>query len=233
MTLKLPRTTIKELEDLVDQLTKDDPRKRDKAMIRLTDFERSGKIPLEVLIEMSQNDHPPLSMYAISALGRNGQTEAVDILIKLFGKHRQSHVLFLETIIDALGETKSPKASAPLLELLGIKTGLVKRLLGRRSKKGDEEGSQAKQAKEHFALPVLRALEKIQDPKAAEKLGEFLDHPDYLVRCHAIQNIQNCRLTGFAAKLKEMSGKDQHELVRESADIAHGYLQPLPPELNN
>ena len=233
MTIKLPRTTIEELEGLVNELTKEDAQKRDKAMIRLTDYERSGKIPVEVLIDLSQNDHPPLSMYAITALGRNGQPEAVDHLIKLFGKHRQSHVLFLETIIDALGETKSSKASGPLLGLLGIKTSLVGRLLGRRSKKEDEEGSQTKQAREHFALPVIRALEHIQDPKASEKLGDFLDHPDYLVRCHTIQNIQNCRLTGFIAKLKEMSEKDGHELVRESADIAHGYLQPLPPELNN
>lgn len=233
MTLKLPRTTIEELDGLVNQLTKEDPRKREKAMIRLTDYERSGKIPLEVLIDLSQNDHPPLSMYAISALGRNGQPEAVDQLIKLFRKHRHSHQLFLETIIDALGESKSHKASGPLLELLGIKTGLVKRLLGRRSKKEDEEGSEAKQARDIFALPVTRALEKIRDPKAAEKLGDFLDHPDYLVRCHTIQNIQNCTLTGFSAKLKEMSEKDEHELVRESADIAHGHLQPLPPELNN
>jgi len=172
-------------------------------------------------------------MYAISALGRNGQPEAVDQLIKLFGKNRESHPLFLETIIDALGDTKSSKASGPLLEMLGIKTGLVERLLGRRSKKEDEDGSLAKQAREHFALPVIRALENIQDPKAAEKLGEFLDHPDYLVRCHTIQNIQNCGLTGFIAKLKEMSKKDEHKLVRESADIAQGHLQPLPPELNN
>lgn len=233
MTIKLPRTTIEELEGLVDQLAKEDPQKRAKAMVRLTDYERTGKIPLEVLIDLSQNDHPSLSMYAISALGRNRQPEAVDHLIKLFVKHKRSHVLFLETIIDALGETKSSKASGPLLEILGIKTGLVKRLLGRRSKKEDEEDSEASKAKEHFALPALRALEKIQDPKASEKLGEFLDHPDYLVRCNTIQNIQNCRLTGFIEKLKEMSKKDEHELVRESADIAHGYLQPLPPELNN
>lgn len=111
--------------------------------------------------------------------------------------------------------------------------GLVERLLGRRSKKEDEDGSLAKQARDHFALPVIRALENIQDPKAAEKLGEFLDHPDYLVRCHTIQNIQNCGLTGFIEKLKEMSKKDEHKLVRESADIAQGHLQPLPPELNN
>lgn len=233
MTIKLTRTTIEELEGLVDQLTKEDPQKRSKAMVRLTDYESTGKIPLEVLINLSQNDHPPLSMYAISALGRNGQPEAVENLIKLFYKHRRSHLLFLETIIDALGETKSSKASGPLLELLGFKTGLVKRLLGGRSKKEDEEGSEARKTKENFILPVLRALEKIQDPKASEKLGEFLDHPDYLVRCHTIQNIQNCRLTGFIGKLKEMSKKDEHELVRESADIAHGYLQPLPPELNN
>lgn len=233
MTIKMTRTTIQELEGLVKELTKDDPQKRDNAMVRLTDYERSGKIPLQVLIDLSQNDHPPLSMYAISALGRNGQPEAVSQLIKLFGKNRQSHPLFLETIIEALGETKSPKASSTLLELLGIKTGLVDRLLGRRSKKEDEEGSEAMQARDLFALPVIRALEKIQDPKAAEKLGEFLDHPDYLVRCHAIQNMQNCRLTGFIGKLKEMAKKDEHELVRETADIACGYLEPLPPELNN
>lgn len=233
MAIKMPRTTIEELEGLVDQLTKNDPQKRENAMVRLTDYERTGKIPLEVLIDLSKNDHPPLSMYAISALGRNGQPDGVDHLIKLFVKHRKSHVLFLETIIDALGESKSHKAAGPLLELLGIKTGLVKRLLGRRSKKEEEEGSEAQKTREHFALPVLRALEKIQDPKASEKLGEFLDHPDYLVRCHTIQNIQNCRLTAFSGKLKEMAKKDEHELVRESADIAHGYLQPLPPELNN
>lgn len=232
MTIKLPRITIDELERLVDQLTKESPDKREVAMVRLMDYERSGKIPLEVMIDLSQSEHPPLSMYAISALGRNGMPQAVSQLVKLLAKNRQGNPLFLETIIEALGETKSHKASATLLELLGLKTGLVDRWFARRSKK-EEEGPEETKRREQMILPVIRALEKIQDPRASEKLAVYLDHSDYLIRWHTLQSILKCGLTEFNAKLKDMSANDQHELVREMADIAYGKLTPLPPELNN
>ena len=235
MTIKLPRATIQELEGMVEQLTKNDPKKREAAMIRLTDYERSGKIPVEVLIDISEAEHPPLSMYAISALGRNGGDAAVKQLIKLLGKNREGHLLFLETIVDAMGESKNHKAGSPLLEILGLREGLVNRLLGRRGKKENGEDEDPKQAhlREQMTLPVVRALEKIADPKAAEKLGGFLDHADPIIRWHIIQNILNCELTGFKQRLKEMAKNDASELVREAADIATGRLEPLPPSLNN
>ncbi|NIT63335.1 MAG: HEAT repeat domain-containing protein, partial [Gammaproteobacteria bacterium] len=143
----------------------------------------AGMIPLQTLVQLSEHDHPPLSMYAISALGRNASPEAVKQLVKLLQQHRQGNLLFLETIIEALGETRSHKASAPLLELLGFRGGLIGRVLGRRqnSKESPEE-SEAAALREQVALPVIRALEKIEDPKAAEQIGEFLEHPNHLVR---------------------------------------------------
>lgn len=235
MTLKLPRTTIEELERLVGELTKPDPNRREEAMIRLTDFEKAGMVPLTTLVKLSEHEHPPLSMYAITALGRNAGAQAVKQLTRLLQKNREGNVLFLETIVDALGETKSSKASGPLLELLGIRSGLIGRVLGRRqnNSKENSEDSEAERLREQMALPVIRALEKIEDPKAAELTGEYMEHPNHLVRWHTINMILKCRLTGFNSKLKEIAKSDESDLVREMAEIAEEQLKALPPPLNN
>ena len=77
MAMKLPRAMIEELDSLVEELTRHDPNRRDAAMRRLETFERAGRLPLEALLEFSESDKAPLSMYAISALGRNGRPAAV------------------------------------------------------------------------------------------------------------------------------------------------------------
>lgn len=234
MTVKLPRSTLHELERLVEQLTRGDADKRNIAMNRLSDYERSGKIPLDLLLELSEAEKPSVSMYAITALGRNGQPSAVNKLIALMEKHKTSNPLFLETIIDALGDAKNPKAAAVLLGLIGIKRGLTGKLFGRRGRKNNpEEEGHDEGLREFLTLSVIRALEKIQDPGATKLLADYLAHPDPIVRWHIIQTILKCGLAEFNGQLREMAGRDDNKLVREMADIAVSKLEPLPPNLNN
>ena len=232
MAVKLPQATIEELDALVEQLGKQEAHVRDAAMMRLTDFERTGRMPLEALLEFSESDQPALSMYAISALGRNGQPAAVKKLIDLTERHRGGNLLYLEQLVDALGETRNAGASSVLLSLLGIRTGWSGKLFGRRGRK-EEEDKAAEPNRAQVVLPVLRALEKIEDPKAAQLLGEFLSHAEPLVRWHAIQNLMKCNVTDFMDRIREMAESDENELVREAASIAVDRLEPLPPNLNN
>lgn len=233
MAMKLPRATIEELEGLVDQLGKDDPRKREQAMLRLEDYERSGRVPLEALLEFSEAQQPSLSMYAIAALGRNGGPAAVKRLVELAERHRGGNVLFLETIVDALGETREAAAAPVLLSLLGIRTGWTGKLPWRRGRKAEEDEAEGGPDRERLALPVVRALEKIGDAGAAERLGDYLEHPDALVRWHTVQLLAKCNLGAFGARIKAMAEDDADELVREAAAIAADKLTPLPPNLNN
>lgn len=233
MAMKMPRATIEELEGLVEQLNKPDPQVRDTALLRLEDHERSGRVPLASLLEFCDSDNLTLSMYAISALGRNAQPAAVKKLGELAERHRGSNPLFLETIIDALGETRSPTAAAPLLALLGIRKGWKGKLLGRRKPKPEEEDTEGDRLREQIALPVVRALEKIESREAAELLGDFLEHPDPLVRWHTLQNLIRCNVNRYNARIKQMASEDAHDLVREAAEIALDRLAPLPPNLNN
>ena len=62
MTVKLPRSTLHELERLVEQLTRGEADKRKIAMNRLSDYERSGKIPLNLLLELSEAEKPSVSI---------------------------------------------------------------------------------------------------------------------------------------------------------------------------
>lgn len=233
MAIKIPRATIEELEGLVEQLNKPDPKLREDAMSRLDDHERSGRVPVEALLEIAESDRPNLSMYAIHALGRNGTPAAVKKLIELAERNRTGNVLFLETIVDALGEAGDATASSVLLGLLGIRTGLTGKLFGRRGRKGEDEDPQAERLREQLTLPVVRALEKIADPKAAEQLGGFLEHGDALVRWHTIRALAACNVGTFGARIRELADGDPHELVREAAAIALDKLEPLPPNLNN
>lgn len=233
MAIKMPRVTIEELDGLIEQLSKNDVVKRDSAMVRLGDYERSGKIPLAVLLDLSEEEHPPVSMYAISALGRNGEPAAVKKLLELLDKHRKSNPIFFETIIDALGQARSSSASGVLLSLLGIQTGWKGKLFKSRKGDSEKEDEGEKRRKDQLALPVIRALEQIEDAKAAELLGDFLSHSDSLVRWHTVQNVMRCGVRDFDGKLKEMAKQDESPLVREIADIALEKLGVLPPNLNN
>ena len=230
MAMKLPRATIEELDQLVEQLTKPDPERREAALRRLESYERSGQLPLEALVEYSQSDYAPLSMYAIAALGRNGQPGAVKKLSELLEQHRQGNPLVLETVIDALGETGDANATGPLMALLGIRSGWSGRLFGRKSK--DEDAQQERQ-RERLVLPVLRALGKVVDPKGAELLGAYLEHADHLVRWHALQCIARGQSALFNDRVRALADKDPHQLVRDAAQLLLTKLAPLPPNLSN
>ncbi len=233
MAVKLPRATAEELDKLVEQLGKPDTKLRETATLRLMDFERSGRLPVAALLEFSESDNPTLSMYAISALGRNGEAAAVKKLIDLAERHREGNPLYLEQIIDALGDTRSADAAGVLLGMLGIRAGWSGKLFGRRSRK-EEEDAALERSRARLTLPVLRALEKIEDRKAAQALGgEYLGHEDPLVRWHAVQILMKCNVGEFNARLREMAAQEQDNLVREAASIAIDRLEPLPPNLNN
>lgn len=232
MAMKLPRATIEELDGLVEQLGKPDAALRDEALKRLNDYERTGRIPLEVLLEFCESENPSLSMYAISALGRNGEVGAVKKLIELAERHRAGNLMFLEHIVDALGDTRNAGAAPVLLSLLGLRMGRVGKLFGRRGRKAEpDEPSEG--IPEQLALPVLRALERVAEPKAARLLGDYLEHPDPLVRWHVIQNLVRCNVPDFMEQLKRMASEDSSDLVREAAELATERLKPLPPNLNN
>jgi HEAT repeat protein len=232
MAAKMPRVTIEELDGLVEQLGKNEAKLREAALVRLTDFERTGRMPLQTLLDLSQSDHPSLSMYAITALGRNGEPGAVRRLIELAERHRAGNVLFLEQIIDALGETRSPAACGVLLGLLGIRSGWSGKLFAWRGRKEGDD-AEANPHRAQITLPVLRALAKIADPKAAALLEDYLSHPDPLVRWHAIQNLLAGNVKDRVARLREMAAQDANDLVREAAAIAVERFEPLPPNLNN
>lgn len=232
MAMKLPRATIEELDGLVEQLGKPDAALREEALKRLHDYERTGRIPLDVLLEFGEAENPSLSMYAISALGRNGEAAAVKKLIDLAERHREGNPMFLEHIIDALGDSRSTAAAPVLLGLLGIRSGWGGKLFGRKSRKAESEAA-AERSHELLALPVLRALEKVADPKAARLLGDYLQHDDPLVRWHVIQNLVRCNVPDFVETLKRLANEDSSELVRDAAALALEQLTPLPPNLNN
>ncbi len=231
MASRMPRATIEELEELVAQLTKHNVEQREAAMVRLAEHERNGRVPLEALLEFADAEHAPLSMYAISALGRNGDAEAVRKLGELLERHRETNVLLLETVVDALGETRSAAAAPMLLGLLGIRSGWSGKLFGRRARREEDDAAEQQQ-RERLVLPVVRALEKIADPKAAEQLEPYLSHEDHLVRWHAVQTLAAAKVNRFNVRLQEMSEHDASEVVREAAAIALEGLAPLPPNLN-
>lgn len=233
MAMKLPRELLDELDKLFDDLTKTDPEVRRMAMAKLTIYEQSGKLPVEALIDLADAPHPAISMYAIGAIGRSKRPEAVAKLLALGEQHRTGNPLYLETIIDALGDAGSRAATEFLLDLLGIKLGWKNKLLGRLSFKKEETTPEEERLRAQLTLPIVRALEKIQDPKAAEALWMCIESEDPLVRWHAIQTVMKCELTEFTPKLKTLAQHDRSDLVREMAQIALTKLEPLPQPVNN
>jgi len=231
MAMKLPRATIEELDALVEQLTKPEPPVREEATKRLLEYERNGRLPLDALLEFSESENPALSMYAISALGRNGQPPAVKKLLDLAERHRSGNPLFVVQIVDALGETRSATACPLLLSMIGLRPARGK-LFGRKPRKEEDEAA-AERGRAFMTLPVLRALERIGDAKSAALLGDYLEHAEPLVRWHAIQNLVSGNVVQFNERLRKMADNDTNALVREAASIAMERLEPLPPNLNN
>ncbi|HUJ74124.1 MAG TPA: HEAT repeat domain-containing protein [bacterium] len=233
MKPKMPQALVQELNELMERRQKGSPPERQAVLTRLTDYERSNKIPLPFILEMADDANPSISMYAIGALGRSGKPEAVQKLLAMAQAHAQGHPLFLETIVDALGEAGDHAATPVLLELLGIKTGWKSKLLGKLSVKKDDEGAAQERFKAYFTLPIVRTLAKLQDPKCGEAFGLFLGHEDPLVRWHSIDGIVRTGLTSYIPRLKEMAQQDENELVREMAAIAVGKMEKPSPVLVN
>jgi HEAT repeat protein len=87
--------------------------------------------------------------------------------------------------------------------------------------------------RDQLALPVLRALERVADPRTAPLLGDYLTHAEPLVRWHAIRIMAATNTTAFNDRLRDLAANDAQELVREAAALALERLEPLPPNLNN
>ncbi|MDH4120941.1 MAG: HEAT repeat domain-containing protein [Deltaproteobacteria bacterium] len=232
MTIQLPERVLNELDKLFIEITSTDEHVRSRATSRLIEFEKSGKIPLSALFDMLDEKNPVVVMYALGALGRNKSSEAVKKLTDMLGHPKAENILITETIVDALGETGQAEAAAPLLELLGLQTGL-KKLLGSLVKKKKEPESKEAKSREYLTLPVIRALEKISEPKSVEQIGSYLDHEDSLVRWHTLRALVGAKVTSFNDKVRQMSESDADEVVRDMAGIAIGKLAPLPNNLNN
>jgi HEAT repeat protein len=237
MALKLPKKLITELDRLMDQLATGDPDDRQEAIVRLQSYEKSGKIPLESLLEMADEPNMTMALYGIMALGRNGSSQAVQKLCGVLDKNREGNVVFLETLVDALGATGHKNAGPVLLELVGIditRKGRLLKWLGRNKNKNKNEEDEAQtRLQEYLTLPVARAVENLLDPMAASALSTFLDHSDPLVRWHTIQALLKTKVSDFNDKLQELSTTDPNSMVKEAAEIALLDLAPLPPPLNN
>lgn len=233
MIEKLPKALIQELDGLMKQLLHGNAEERGLAMSRLASYEQSGKLSLPLLIEMADDPDPTVSMYAITALGRSGHPRAVKKLVALSAAHREGNPLILETIVDALGETRSKEATPALLDLLGIGGNWTSRLFGRLSRHNEARQARLERLRAQMALPVTRALEKIGDPLAAEAIGPFLDHEDALVRCHAIRAIINAGFTRSLERIRQMAESDPNATVQELARIALSRLSPPPTQLHN
>jgi hypothetical protein len=235
MAAKLPKKLLEELDQLIDKLSTGDAGVRQDAMARLQSYENSGKIPLETLLEMAGESNMTMSMYGIMALGRNGSPQAGQKLCKMVEEHREGNVVYLETLVDALGTAGQKSAVPVLLELVGIdisRKGKLLKWLGRGKNKNDD-GEGQRRLQEYLTLPVVRAVENLLDPMAASALHGFLDHNDPLVRWHTIQALLKSRVADFNDKLQELARDDPNGMVKEAAEIALIDLAPLPPPLNN
>lgn len=233
MPVRLPEELIKELDHMMDRLNKGDVDERQFINSRLIDYEKSGKIPLDALLEMADEANPTMSMYAVGALGRSRHPAAVQKLLDLAGDYRTRHPMFTETVVDALGETGDKAATMLLMDFLGVKSGWKNKLLGKLSLKKEEPTEEEKGFRTYIVLPAMRALAKLADPRAAEAFTAYLEHEDPLVRWHAIQGIVACGLTDLIPRLQQIGEKDANELVREKARIAVESMRSPPPRLVN
>jgi HEAT repeat protein len=222
---------LKELDSLMERLNKGEVEERQTVITRLMDYEKVGKIPLEALLEMADEENPTPAMYAVSALGRSKQPAAVAKLLELAEQYRTRHPMFTETVIDALGEAGDKAATVVLLDFLGIKSGWKSKLFGKLKK--DEPTEEEKRFRTYVVLPAIRALAKLADPRSADALSQYLDHEDHLVRWHAVQGIVKCGQTALIPRLQQLAAKDPNDLVREAAAIAVDSMKTPPPQLIN
>jgi HEAT repeat protein len=233
MLARLPEELIKELDHMMERLNKGDVDERQFINTRLLDYEKSGKIPLEALLEMADEGNPTMSMYAVGALGRSKHPAAVQKLLALAEDYRTRHPMFTETVVDALGETGDKAATMLLMDFLGVKSGWKNKLRGKFSLKKEEPTEEEKAFRTYIVLPAIRALAKLADPRAAEAFAACLEHDEALVRWHAIQGIVACGLTDFIPRLQQIGEKDGNDLVRERAQIAVESMRTPPPRLVN
>ncbi|MDH4225066.1 MAG: HEAT repeat domain-containing protein [Deltaproteobacteria bacterium] len=228
---KLPKRVLQELDLLFAKLSDKTHEVRESALSRLMAYESQGTIPLEALLAMLDEKNPVCVMYAISALGRNQSPKAVKQLLALAKRYSKTmDVLMMENVVDALGTAKSKEGLPILLEIIGV-SGFWKKVSGRLVVKKTTD--EAQRFRDYLLLPVLRALEKIGDPRTGEALGPLLDHDDSLVRWHTLKILMAAGVKDYNARIKEMAEKDPVQVVREAATIAMAKLSPLPEHLNN
>jgi len=235
MTVKLPKEVLKELDDLVLLLAKGAAEDRSKAMSRLVSYEQSGKIPFSAMLELASEENINLAMYGIGALGRSKSREGAKKLVELFGKLKDGDPLFLEVLVDAMGESGRVEVLPSLLSLLGFESSwkmkLPKWMPGARK---PEDDPFARKRMEFLLLPVMRAIENIPDAKMAHGLTGFLEHQDSLVRWHAVRIMEKNGITDSKPQLLAIAENDPVETVREAARLALDSLAgPLPNHLNN
>jgi len=231
MSQALPERVLAELDQLFDNLTRQEEPIRNRAMSRLMEYEKSGSIPLEALIDMTREKNPVVSMYAIGALGRNGSPQAVSRLLEMANKAMSENPLVLETLIEAMGAAKAKETVPFLLEMLGVKTGL-KKLLGKITPKKETDPEKAG-LRDFLLLPIVKVLDEIGDPRAPQALEFLLEHEDHLVRWHMVRMVMNAQMAEVSTKIHFMAEHDANELVREMAQLALAKLNPLPPNMNN
>ncbi len=224
MANKLTKKAAEELDKLVHNLKSKEPEERSIAIKRLIDFERSGRVPLESLLQISKEGTPAQVMYAISALGRNSQPAAVNRLMEMLEKNKREHPLLLETIVDALGKAKNKQATEPLLKLLGLRLGATGKLLSKMKKtsaktKSSKEDSNQETIRNFVKLPVIRALKNIGDDRVAPLVGYLLEDKDVLVRWHTLEVISLASDFSHLEKIKDMEKNDESHLVKEKASI--------------
>lgn len=233
MPEQMSEDLIKELDHMMERLSKGDVDERQNIITRLIDYEKAGKLPLSALLDMADEANPTMAMYAVGALGRSKQPAAVQKLIALAEDYRTRHPMFTETVVDALGETGDKAGTQLLMHFLGVKSGWKSKLLGKLALKKDETSEEEKGFRTYIVLPAIRALAKLGDPRAAQAFSQFLDHEEPLVRWHAIQGIVGCGLTEFIPKLAHKGEADPNDLVREAAQIAVENMQSPPPKMVN
>ena len=229
MANKLSKQTADELQRLMESMKSQNSDERINANKRLIDHERAGRIPLEVLLQISKEGSSAQVMYAISALGRNKQPKAVDRLMEMLEQNKRKHPLLLQSIVDALGDAKDKRATERLLKLLDLRLGKTGKLLNKMKKstgkKNDSQEQSDKDAIHNFIkLPVVRALEHIADDRAAPVLGSLLEDEDTLVRWHTLEVISVTSNLDHIAKLKDMQKNDESPLVQEKASIVMEHL---------
>ena len=108
-----------------------------------------------------------------------------------------------------------------------------RKLLGKISRRKEEQDTETERLREQFMLPVTRALEKIADPNAIEAIADLAGHADPLVRCHVVGTFAKAGSPAQIPKLTELAEGDPNSLVREAARLAVDRLAPAQSSLSH